>query len=175
MAQSLQTFCKYIIIYLCHKLHIISLSVWVIGMFECGKGGKGDIAMEVLSKVYNYLSMPLPCTACRGYYVTSNLHFADEDDLADVRSALFPIASQWKDVGIELRLKLSDLNAIQAAHPMSSEDCLTLVVNEWLQKKYNTTKHGPPSWRKLVRVISLDTGGKNPLLAKKVAENHRGK
>ena len=99
---------------------------------------------------------------------------ADEDDLSEVRSALLPIASRWKDVGIELKLKLAVLNTIQAAHPTSLEDCLTDVVSQWLQKGYNTTKHGPPTWRKLVHAISLDAGGKNPELARNVAHDHLG-
>ena len=103
-----------------------------------------------------------------------NLTFADEDDLVEVRSALFPIASRWKGVGIELRLKLSDLDTIEGAHPNSPEDCLTDVVSRWLQKGYNTTRHGPPTWRKLVRAILVDSGGHNPGLAEKLAQNHQG-
>ena len=99
---------------------------------------------------------------------------ADEDDLSEVRSALLPIATRWKDVGIELKLKLADLNTIQADHPNSPEDCLTDVVSRWLQKGFNISKHGPPTWRKLVHVILVDAGGKNPALAEKLADKHQG-
>ena len=99
---------------------------------------------------------------------------ADEDDLSEVRSALLPIASRWKDVGKELKLKLADLNTIQATHPSSPEDCLTDVVSRWLRKGYNTTKHGSPTWRKLVHAILVDAGDKNPALAEKLAQDHLG-
>ena len=101
-------------------------------------------------------------------------HSADEDDLSEVMSALLPIASRWKEVGIELKLKLADLDTIEAAHRNSPEDCLTNAVSWWLRKGYNTTKHGPPTWRKLVHAISLDAGGKNPSLAEKLAHDHLG-
>ena len=101
---------------------------------------------------------------------------ADEDDLSEVRSALLPIASRWKDVGIELKSKLADLDSKQAVHP-NSPDYLRNAVSRWLQKGYNTTKHGPPTWRKLVRAILVDAGGnrKNPALAEKLADWQGGK
>ena len=77
--------------------------------------------------------------------------------------------------GVELKLKLADLITIQPTHPTSPEDCLIYAVSRWLQKGYNTTKHGPPTWRKLVHVILVDTGVKNPALAEKLAKGHRGK
>ena len=99
---------------------------------------------------------------------------ADEDDLSEVRSALLPIASRWKEVGIELKLKLADLDTIQATHRNSPEDCLTNAVSRWLRKGYNISKHGPPTWRKLVHAILVDAGARNPALAEKLPQDHLG-
>ena len=100
---------------------------------------------------------------------------ADKDDLSEVRSALLPIASRWKDIGIELKPKPADLDTMQAAHPYYPEDCLKNAVSQWLRKGYSITKHGPPTWSNLVYAMLVDAGGKNTALAKRLVDKHQGK
>ena len=85
---------------------------------------------------------------------------AGEADRSEVRSALLPIASRWKEVGIELKVKLADLDTVQAAHHHNSpEDCLRDAVSQWLQK--------------VVHAILVDSGGKYRTLAERLADKHQ--
>ena len=65
------------------------------------------------------------------------LVLADEDDLRDVRLAVADLAARWKDLGISLGIRLSELNAILLANPNSPSDCLREVLAFWLKQNYN--------------------------------------
>ena len=101
--------------------------------------------------------------------------FADLDDdaLYDVKKALLPIAVRWKDVGIALRLKQGDLDAVETlACPRT---CLSKMLTMWLRKKYNVERFGEPTWRRLVEVVMDSAGGADPALANSIAEEHKVK
>ena len=59
---------------------------------------------------------------------------AGEDDLRDVKSALANLAGQWKDLGISLGLRFSDLDAIPFSSP---SDSLREMLALWLKQSYN--------------------------------------
>ena len=65
------------------------------------------------------------------------LELADEDDLRDVRLAVADLAARWKDLGISLGLRLSELNAILLANPHSPSDCLREALVIWLKQNYD--------------------------------------
>ena len=65
------------------------------------------------------------------------------DDLRDVRNLLFPVKRKWFDIGIELGLKVEELNNIKAEHADHSQ-CLTQMILVWL-KSINP----PPTWKAL--------------------------
>ena len=58
----------------------------------------------------------------------------DEDDLRDVKSALASLAGVWKDLGISLGIRFSDLDAIPFSSP---SDCLREMLALWLKQSYN--------------------------------------
>ena len=62
---------------------------------------------------------------------------ADEDDLRDMISAVTSLAGRWKDLGISLGVRASDLDTILANNPHSSNNCLREVLSLWLRQDYN--------------------------------------
>ena len=62
---------------------------------------------------------------------------ADEDDLRDMISAVTSLAGRWKDLGISLGVRASDLDTILANNPHSSNNCLREVLSLWLRQGYN--------------------------------------
>ena len=55
------------------------------------------------------------------------------------------------------------------------EICLRAVITEWLKKSYDTTKHGQPSWERLVKAVADRMGGNDYALADRLARKHDGK
>ena len=110
-------------------------------------------------------------------YIKNNYstHNLDIDDLFDVQSELNPVASNWKRIGLALRLKHDALENIQAANPGNPTACLTVTLKEWFNKAYNIKKFGEPTWQHLVEAVSHPVGGANVALATKIAENHKAK
>ena len=75
------------------------------------------------------------------------LVLADEDDLRDVRLAVADLAARWKDLGISLGIRLSDLDAIFSTNPHSASDCLRETLTIWLRQSYNVgTSHVLPQY-----------------------------
>lgn len=97
----------------------------------------------------------------------------DIDDLATLRGELEDVRVRWKDIGIHLGIRIVDLEVIEKEVSVSMEQ-LTKMLTIWLNLNYNFTRHGKPSWRKLVEVVAQSCGGKNPLLAMKIAEKYEG-
>ena len=99
---------------------------------------------------------------------------SDISDLFDVHYELRSVASNWKDVGLALRLDPDTLNDIEA-DCRDVKSCLREVLAKWLKKSYNTTRYGPPSWELLVAAVTHPAGGNNRALAEQIAEKHNGK
>ena len=97
---------------------------------------------------------------------------ADIDDLYDVKCELIDVAHNWRGVGEALRLNPGLLDTIKANHPGSVEDCLTKALAEWLNKSYNTSRFGPPSWKLLVAAVAHPAGGNNRALAERIAQKY---
>ena len=100
--------------------------------------------------------------------------FSDISDLFDIHYELRSVASNWKDVGLALRLDPDTLNEIEA-DCKNVKNCLREVLAKWLKKLYNTSRYGPPSWKLLVAAVGHPAGGNNLALAEKIAERHNGK
>ena len=97
-----------------------------------------------------------------------------EDDLFDVQKEVISLTAKWRDMCIALRLRPADEDAIASRYQSNPNDCLKAVLARWLQKEYNYQKHGPPTWRMLVKVVAHPAGGDNVALAEKIARNHQG-
>lgn len=84
------------------------------------------------------------------------------------------LRSRYFQFGIALGLAADDLEATKEEYSHNVEQALNRVILLWLRQKYDVQKHGLPSWRKLVKVISSSSGGQNPALAKTIAFRHQG-
>ena len=60
--------------------------------------------------------------------------FVGEDELRDVKSAVTNLAGGWKNLGISLGIRFSDLDAIPFSSP---SDCLREMLALWLKQCYN--------------------------------------
>lgn len=94
-----------------------------------------------------------------------------EDDLADSIRELTDVAAKWRNIGIQLGIRDSQLEAMQGDSPL---DCLRQMLSTWLRKNYNVKQFGEPTWAKLVEVIDHSAGGGNPSLAMEIAKKHGG-
>ena len=98
----------------------------------------------------------------------------DIDDHFDIKSELLKVAHNWKGVGEALRLKHDLLSRIEAdKHDVISR--LDEVLIQWLNKAYNTSRFGPPSWRLLVAAVAHPAGGNDRALAEQIAAKYNGK
>ena len=121
-----------------------------------------------------------PHTIKYALYITNfinkySIHHLDIDDLFDVQSELNPIAANWKNIGLALRLKPDLLETIEAAKTGNPPACLSVTIKEWLKRNYNVRKFGEPSWQHLVEAVNHPAGGANVALATKIAKNHKAK
>ena len=57
------------------------------------------------------------------------------------------VASNWKCLGVMLKIKVSSLNTIAAKHPQNSENCLMEVLQLW-QKETS-------SWVTLIEALQI--------------------
>ena len=71
---------------------------------------------------------------CLTYYI---FMLVGEDDLQDVISAVTDLTGRWKDLGISLRLRSSNLDTILSDNPHSSSNCLREMLLQWLKQSYN--------------------------------------
>ena len=100
-----------------------------------------------------------------------NYTTSGEDDLADSIRELTDVAAKWRNIGIQLGIRDSQLEAMQGHSPL---DCLRQMLSTWLRKNYNVEQFGEPTWAKLVEVVDHSAGGGNPSLAMKIAKKHGG-
>ena len=84
------------------------------------------------------------------------------------------LAGRWPSICIVLRLLPSDRDTIARDCRDVPRDCLMEVLIKWLQRCYDTTRYGPPTWRMLVAAVANSVGGDNPGLAREIARNHPG-
>ena len=95
----------------------------------------------------------------------------DEDDLPDTIRELTEVAAKWRNIGVLLGIRDSQLETIQGDSP---PDCLRQMLATWLRRNYNVKRFGEPTWVKLVETVNHSAGGGNPRLAMKIARKHKG-
>ena len=98
---------------------------------------------------------------------------ADLDDLFDIEAELVDVRAKWRQIGSALRLRAPTLNEIRLNHH-NAEECLSAVLEKWLQKNYNVERFGEPSWSLVVRAVSHPAGGGDHALALRIATKYGG-
>ena len=98
---------------------------------------------------------------------------ADDDDLFDVQNELNPISANWRSIGMALRLKPDTLDGIDKLSGKGPNNCMIMMVTEWLKRKYNVKRFGGPTWQALVKAVAHPTGGANMALARDIARKHK--
>ena len=97
------------------------------------------------------------------------------EDLHDVYREVYTVAARWSDISFALYLPISQEEAIRKeTRGDDSAHCLRMVLNKWLQKSYCYDKHGPPTWRMLVKAVGDPAGGNDCALAEAIANKHPG-
>ena len=98
--------------------------------------------------------------------------YTAEDDMQDVYRAVLDLAGKWCHMCCALGFKPAVAETIAAC--IDPEQCLREVIVRWLRKTYDVDRHGPPTWRTLVKAVSDKAGGNNPALAEEIAKEHKG-
>ena len=76
------------------------------------------------------------------------------EDLKTVRKAVWSARTKWKDIGLELDIIQTDLDAIEAVHRSDIGRCLTEMLGLWLKQV-----DPPPTWSVLVAALQDPTIG----------------
>ena len=92
--------------------------------------------------------------------------------MLDVLELLMPHKSHYYNIGIGLRLSIEFLDEIEEKFDSDPRKALRKVVGAWLQKKYDVSKFGLPTWQMLVKAIDSPAGGNDHQLAEKIALDH---
>ena len=102
----------------------------------------------------------------RAAYHCGYLYAVDltSDNLVKVRDLTQEASVQWFDLGLELGLKVTTLDIIEANHSQDVRVCFRKMLSEWL-KMVNP----PPTWEALIAALKKDSVGL-PNVAKKVEE-----
>ena len=82
------------------------------------------------------------------------------------------VAPNWEPIGSLLGIHGDTLTAISNDNSASADKCLIDMVTCWLQHNYDTSRHGLPTWERLVQVIASPAGGNNATLALTIAQQH---
>ena len=101
-----------------------------------------------------------------------NSFISAEDDFHEVYEEVVSITAKYHKLGIGLRLKVGELEAICKSRGQDIDLAVTDVLLAWLRQQYDTAKYGHPTWRMLVRAVDSPAGGNNHALAMTISHNH---
>lgn len=95
-----------------------------------------------------------------------------EEDLRDVCRELVAIRALYYQLGVELGLPAGELDAIRTEHPQTTDQAFNEVILMWLRQRYDFTRFGHPTWKRLVEAVNSPIGANNPALAIEIAAKH---
>ncbi len=102
----------------------------------------------------------MSCTTfSRAAYLTA-------DDLQDVLSDLEPAKAQWNILGLGLKIRRTDLDAIKADH-RNSFDCLQALLEIWLDRV-----EPRPTWQAVIQALRSRLMTKMNGLADELEKKH---
>ena len=76
------------------------------------------------------------------------------DDIKAVRTEIWEARSDWLDIGIELGLKVADLDAIKENNHGNVEKCFSKMLIQWLRRT-----NPPPTWSAMVEALKQPAVG----------------
>ncbi|XP_011407609.1 PREDICTED: uncharacterized protein LOC105314888 [Amphimedon queenslandica] len=85
-----------------------------------------------------------------------------KETLAVILEEMNPVRHRAEDLALALRIR----------DVLPERPKLKDVMKAWLNRQYNVTSQGPPSWRLLISKIASDVGGANVALAQRLAKKH---
>ena len=94
------------------------------------------------------------------------------EDLQEVRSQLMEVEVKWRDIGLELGITYPQLQKIKTENSNDVTSCLTAMLIDWLNKSYNISRYGEPSWQRLNEAVRQRAGGDNPRVANTILQQH---
>ena len=80
---------------------------------------------------------------------------------------LHEVRADWYDLGVQLRMETSDLDAIELENMKDSKKCLRKMLSLWLTKKTPS----PPSWQRVVDALRSRSINR-PTLAEIISNNY---
>ena len=98
------------------------------------------------------------------------LVLADIKDFFPVYDKVKSLSAHWKSIAISLRLRIDDINNIEASSHGNALSCLQKVLEYWLKKDYDYEAHSVPCWRMVCEAVK--EGGADPALADQIAREH---
>lgn len=80
--------------------------------------------------------------------MAASLHIKQTPVLRQAFHILLPLASEWQSIGVLLGIPQEDLRIIQLDNPHSTRNCLSNMLNKWLNH------HDPlPTWSALAEAV----------------------
>ena len=95
-----------------------------------------------------------------------------EKDSRDVKREVSSLKAVYYQLGLELGIPPSELDAVRETHSRNLDQALTEVLLLWLRRCPGI--HAPsPSWQSLVKAVDSLNGGNYHGLAVDIASRHR--
>ena len=81
--------------------------------------------------------------------------YSDKESWNDVIIACSPLAAKWKQLSGFLGLSFETIKEIKQDNPGDSDGSWNDALMQWILRDYDTKKHGLPSWKTLLKTISI--------------------
>ena len=75
------------------------------------------------------------------------------EDLATLVNELYEVRAKWYDLGVQLRMTIHDIDAIEIEYSKHSDTCLRKMLSVWLTREVPS----PPTWQRVVDALSSPT------------------
>ena len=99
----------------------------------------------------------------------------DKKDFFEIIKLLQDEKAMCYGIGTRLNLPESLLNTSRVRTRGGYAEAMNKIINNWLQRNYDTKKYGPPTWKMLADAVRAPNGGNNPTLADEIARLHPAK
>uniref|UniRef100_A0A1X7U1L5 Uncharacterized protein n=1 Tax=Amphimedon queenslandica TaxID=400682 RepID=A0A1X7U1L5_AMPQE len=117
--------------------------------------------LPVLSQVVSWINLDFGFEIC---------FYNGIDEYHSVYGKVKSISASWKSFAISLRLRITDINTIEASSHGDATSCLQKVLEYWLMKDYDYERYGCPCWRMVC--VAVKEGGRSSALADEIACEH---